>query len=728
MNDAILLDTYEILSGYFATDRTVTPPNALAECSRNVFLQGFRNQRIFRGLKDAGVGGRSMFNIAGGYAALVDSFGVLIEDAGEGNGTYTFRGNYNGKPYYCLQGEESDPEAFAISWDTDGLEWFIYDGDGNTLYATEDEPETDFPWEAGSWTADEGTLPAPTTLNQLNVEAYGSVFNFISNSLFWIGEGYVYRNGVLLDDAGEPFIATSNLQLSPREYTEAFTAGLAEPDAPQVEAKTAAGAFTGLLTGLYSFKIARVRSVTGGRSIASVTSAAITFAGQTCRMTFPAVDSNGQDRWAIFATKAGFGGTGVHYLVQEVDEADLSTIDGIPRSFEFEFNDADLLPVIAYIDDYPPPAGSFGGRIENYVIVVGAYDNAIACSIRNFPESFNPDDLAFLPKEPTAVLQDQQGSFLYISTESSVHMLSVAPSAFGNPMIMQMVWNDTGVAHGHNWCSVEGVIFAFVSRQGAVTMDANGRPTSEFAQPVAKAMQDWEPADTCVFSIPDLKSVAYCNGSSAYLFNVQNLQWSSPAIMLADGDVVAGVVVDRRLKISFLNGEDFDLYDFDEWDTGNETEFRIASADRILNPSGRVNILGTQTIFKSPNAGDFVTIVKADYGLRRKSATVTAAGVGMEISPLTRNQYLPRCEAVRVDFVGTQTDFDESFFLGQIEIWGTAEQSSRLISSGLSIGEFACDDDNNTPSGGGGEEDTFYLTTEMDDPILTEADDHILHT
>jgi hypothetical protein len=403
MIDPQLLDTYQVRTGYYDADRSSIPAGAMARGSFNVFLQGYQNQRIFRGLKIAGVGGRSMFTVAGGYAALLD------------------------------------------------------------VMESESESESEL---------------------EQTIQGIGSVFNFIANSLFFIGDGEVYYNGAALVDTTTmlPFVATSNLQLSPSPYENAFTAGLAQPDAPQVEARTPsdAEAFTGLLTGLYSFKIARIRSLTGGRSIASVTSAVITFSGQTCRMTFPLADSNGQDRWAIFGTKAGFGGTGVHYLVQEVDEGDLTTVDGIARSYQFEYNDSDLLPVTAFIDDYPPPAGSFAGRIENYVVVIGAYDNAVAISIRNFPESFRPDDLGFLPKAPTACMQDLMGSYLYVSTESSVHAISVAPSANSNPLIMQTVWSDTGVANNHAWCTVEGVIFAFVSRQGAVTMDAQGMPSSQF--------------------------------------------------------------------------------------------------------------------------------------------------------------------------------------------------------------------------------------------------------
>lgn len=508
------------------------------------------------------------------------------------------------------------------------------------------------------------------------VQGLGSIFNFVASSLFWIGEGTLSINGTATS-----FVATSNLQLSPKPYTQAFTAGMAQPDAPILEARTPeiVDSNVGLMTGLYSFKIARVRSLTGGRSIASPTSAPVLFTGQAARLTFPLADSNGQDRWAVFSTKAGFGGTGLHYLVQEIAEADLITIDGVDRSYEFDVVDSDLLPVLAYIDDYPPPAGSFGGRLENYVVVIGAYDNAIASSIRNFPESFNPDHLAFLPKEPTAVLADQMGSYIYISCESSVHALSVMPS-LGNPMILQTVFSDTGVHSNSQWCSMQGAIFAFVARQHLVTMDNLGRPNGQFALPIAKKIQNWEVEDVVMAAVPDLNSIFVCNKNEndAFLFNVLNLQWSSPARCsdFADGEIVSAVVVDRRLKICFLNNGSFHLYEFDEQPNGSShTNFKIVSPD-IQNPNGRLNIINAEAVFNASEAGSYQVKVVPDFTdtVNEKVLTHTVIAKGMTRTPRSR-WYMPRKIAMHVEFSGSQSNFVEDTYLGAISVHGTTEES-----------------------------------------------------
>jgi hypothetical protein len=513
------------------------------------------------------------------------------------------------------------------------------------------------------------------SLNDDPSSASGSIFNFINESLFAIGSGAIFYNGT-----DTTINATSTLQLAPKvgayTYPNWYAAGFTQSDAPTVFARDASGPYTGLMTGTYSFKIARVRSTTGARSIASATSAVITCTGQTVRLTFPAAASNGQDRWAIFGTKAGFGGVGVHYLIEEIDEGDLSTIDTIARSYVLEYNDSDLLPITAYIDDYPPQAGLFAGRLENYVLNIGCYGNAIQASVRNFPESFHPEHLAFLPKPPTAVLQDPQGTYLYVSTESSVHAVSVVPSV-DNPLLLQTLWSDVGVANSHNWCSVNGVLFAFTGKTGAVTMGENGRPDPTFAMPVAKAMRDWVVANVVVHHVPHLNSVAYSYQGDTYLFNLQTLKWSSPARLsdFASGNIVSAVVYDRKPYITMLNGSTFTRYEFD---TGSSsTTFSIVTPDNQPYPSGRVNILGIRAVYNAPNTGTYNTHLRTDFASATEKTLADSAAVGMNVTEKTR-WFLPRRNSLSLEFTGTQTNFSNDCYLSHVFVYGTVEDSTLL--------------------------------------------------
>lgn len=149
----------------------------------------------------------------------------------------------------------------------------------------------------------------------------GSVFRVLT-ALFFIGAGAVRYNGL-----STGAVATSTLSLRLLEnglYNGAtLQAGLAQPSAPSIFVKTAGAGFTGtkLVPGTRSVEIWRIRSSTGAISIASLPSnVVVTASGQTIVITFPLPSSNGDDRWGIASTKAGFGEFGPFYEIQNVTE------------------------------------------------------------------------------------------------------------------------------------------------------------------------------------------------------------------------------------------------------------------------------------------------------------------------------------------------------------------------------------------------------------------------
>ena len=104
------------------------------------------------------------------FAAAAVSFAgseqssALVAGAGTGaaNGTYTYRGTRNGKPFYNLTGQPNNDNVSAIYWDTDGDgQWFINDSGASLLYAS-DITLAAFPWDSASWSAFGGSEPVPT--------------------------------------------------------------------------------------------------------------------------------------------------------------------------------------------------------------------------------------------------------------------------------------------------------------------------------------------------------------------------------------------------------------------------------------------------------------------------------------------------------------------------------------------------------------------------------------
>jgi len=84
------------------------------------------------------------------------SSSVLVSGAGEGaaNGTYTYRGEESGKPYYNLVGEANGIGESSIYWD--GAQWTISD---NGFYVSSED--TEFLWQATEWTGLNGEEPPP---------------------------------------------------------------------------------------------------------------------------------------------------------------------------------------------------------------------------------------------------------------------------------------------------------------------------------------------------------------------------------------------------------------------------------------------------------------------------------------------------------------------------------------------------------------------------------------
>jgi hypothetical protein len=148
-------------------------------------------------------------------------------------------------------------------------------------------------------------------------EAKGSLFTSIADALLYIGNGQVSVEGVEL--AG--IVATELLRVTlkylgsytdPLSYT--YVVGMTAPSAPTVSAISTSVPFTPITNGEYSFKIARLRESTGGKSKASATSAVLLLVAQGVALVLPAA-STGQTHWIIFVTNKGLGGVGLHYRI-----------------------------------------------------------------------------------------------------------------------------------------------------------------------------------------------------------------------------------------------------------------------------------------------------------------------------------------------------------------------------------------------------------------------------
>lgn len=91
---------------------------------------------------------------AGEPSAIVSGAGT----AGA-NGTYTERGDANGRPYYNLEGQPDNPFSSSIEWNGADM-WTIRNSDGDAFYTSGDDVA--FPWLVTTWgQGDFGVNPVP---------------------------------------------------------------------------------------------------------------------------------------------------------------------------------------------------------------------------------------------------------------------------------------------------------------------------------------------------------------------------------------------------------------------------------------------------------------------------------------------------------------------------------------------------------------------------------------
>lgn len=233
-----------------------------------------------------------------------------------------------------------------------------------------------------------------------------------------------------------------------------------------------------------------------------------------------------------------------------------SMVDGIPRSLEFDYQDGDLVPIVGWTDDYPPPAGTHACRLENVMNVIGCYSDAttsptttnpgtcIAVSLPNFYESYKPRHLLFLPEQVVDVLSRPSDSYAYIGCRNSIHAIQYVGFRDGPACSITTILPDTGIAYAHNWCQFKGRLVIYTAKGNLMMMDDNGVMDDTFAAPVRHFLAQWEPEDTVVGWNPQTTCLVISHKGTSLNFCLQNGLWSGEIHHIdagVDGDVVSCV-------------------------------------------------------------------------------------------------------------------------------------------------------------------------------------------
>lgn len=394
------------------------------------------------------------------------------------------------------------------------------------------------------------------------------------------------------DITASTLLQVGSIQTAEYFYTYYDEAGLDQADAPIVVVPDSIGAsYIGQINGAVNIKIAAIRDRSNvgvnidspnfsvkGRS--SGASAVVVPVNKTITITFPTAQS-GQTHWAVFSTEEGFGGTGAFYQVGYRLSSDPdaiwyfgiaeSTVAGATnRTLEFDYRTGDLLPITAYIEDYPPQAGTHCVRLENVMVVLGAYDGSVGqVSLPNYFESYNPFHLLYFPEAVTAVLHRTVDNFAYVACRNSIHVLEYVGFRGGElpSATIRSITPDIGIAFQSNWTMGGGLICAFIEGTGLVLIGNNGEIDFEFGKEVNSFTKDWTAIATVLSFNPKTRSFVAANGDQSVSFCLETGSWSSPVYNIDAGITgawVSGVNAGGVLYATLNNAGTQTAYIYDD--------------------------------------------------------------------------------------------------------------------------------------------------------------------
>lgn len=452
-----------------------------------------------------------------------------------------FSGGYN-------SGAPQDYEGDILAYGSKNL---IYREDGKPVVFPGIVTSTDvgtrsmFPFASGSWVG-LGVYADGASSGQ------GAVWSGPGLSMWFTGNG-----GTLVKD-GASLSTTASLTPQMRlrvssawtgAGTGPYNVGVAAPAAPTLAVKSGS---SGNIRGAISAKITAVRNATGAESNASNVSSVVTFNGETARLTFPSLGSNGEDRWRIYLPKQGFADKGNFYFWKEITDGDLSTIDAVARSYEINYTDADLEPRLAPIDNDVPPSSWYGLIMEGACALIGCYSDvsgisvvagaAIAVSLPNHPEAFPADNRLFLPGSPTGVITLASESHAWVFGNNWLGAL-VYTGANPLPMSFQLVWAGTGFPYVNSACVAgDGRLYGCSSQRGIVRMGIDGQPDVEFARPVQKDTESWT-GNPIVAWDQYHQLVHFMNGTTILSYSVASQKWCAPCDISTQTSAVTGTII-----------------------------------------------------------------------------------------------------------------------------------------------------------------------------------------
>lgn len=594
-------------------------PNQWADGSCNQIVLGEGYIRPFKGYftQGSGTGSRLMFPLGATYGGLRDystvtALGSLLEDYSQslffiGAGEVTKQGipvYESATDFTFVAGDVTVSPDFSVAEVAHGLTT------GEPVYLTNDASDLPLGLSAN-------TAYFAIRLSADSFTLASTYKNALAGTRVTVSDAGAGTTTVYSENGGNPLRASTGLQVAYNQiatygYEYVENAGLPRMDTPQVVVPSSPGnGYLGLINGAVNFKIAAIRDTSNVgvdidnpsapvRGLASPASAVVVPINNTVQITFPSAVT-GQTHWAVFSTQEGFGGTGAFYRLGYrinsdpdavwyfgISEATVAAATN--RTLEFDYRTGDLLPETAWIQDYEPQNGSHCVRLENIMVVFGAFDGSVAqVSLPNYFESYNPFHLLYFPEPVTAVLARQIDNYAFVATRNGIYTVQYVgyrgddlPSA-----TITTISPEVGIAYQHNWCMGGGNIAMFIEGAGIAIMQNDGTINYEFGKEVARFTRTWTAAATKVVFNPTTRSFIFGNGNISLSFCLESGVWGAPIYNTdagVTGDWLAGINAQGVLYASLLNGSTATAYVYD--DNTSTTRMPICSIGQWIEPQG----------------------------------------------------------------------------------------------------------------------------------------------
>jgi hypothetical protein len=454
-----------------------------------------------------------------------------------------------------------------------------------------------------------GTIMMPASdgyasLGSVGSPGLGSIVAHIANSLWYAGSGRLRYLGATIASLSASSTLSFLLRSGSTYGTTAYQAGRVAPSAPSLTGRDNVG---GKIDGGTAIRATRINSITGGESDASDPTAPVTIVDGKLVISFDGIslDSNGQDKWGLYATKIGFQTKGPFYGLAkypEVADSSLAVLYGINRAVEVDFTDAELdYEREAPIDNDPPPALTHVAALENIVLGFGAFGGTgIVSSKPGFPEAFPIDNYSFWSEAPVAVYPRPTQGFILVACRGS--LFAVIYTGATPPYAIQSIWPETGIASYHNLCFAENTVYAFTERRGICRSQGAGEPDYSFASDVAEYTSAWTPSAVVVgYDVPT-QQVVFCHGAEMLPYNKQTGKWGTPlklsalrsggAATSSPGTIKSCVTYQGKLYLSIDTGSAYALYRFSEGGGGSRAIYQSPwmPAEQASETITRINL------------------------------------------------------------------------------------------------------------------------------------------